>query len=669
MLLHSHVRRRLLILLLLLVLSASVPSDSVSSSCAGAGIDDAAIVAAAFRHVRNFQPQSVPACAPVRDLRLPSRNLTGAVAWASLANLSALAALDLSGNALRGAIPGGFWRAPSLRSVDVSRNQLGGSLRVEPSPRLRSLNVSGNRFTGVAGLDGLAGLDALDVSANRIRAVPEGLRRLARLSRLDISRNAMRGRFPGDMPPLGGVRFLNVSYNDLSGAVNASAVRKFGQSAFLHAGNASLVFSKDYTAPRKAPPPPSPRPPPPRGGTGRKKDPARKADSASAKMKGKRRWGVVAVAVVCGVASVTVLLCLVVSVACGVVRCRKRKSRDKEAAEEKKSQRGEKAEEEEVVVAGKGASAAPVVLFERPLTELTLADLAAATSGFGRESQLAERGGRSGAAYRAVLPGDLHVVVRVVEGAMAGVGEDDDDPSAAAAAFRELARFRHPNILPLLGYCIAGREKLLLYEYMEKGDLHRWLHELPAGRPDMDDGGGGGDIWETAEDKRSISDWPTRHRIALGVARGLAFLHQGWAGSGRAVVHGHLVPTNVLLGDDLEPRISDFGHVGENEEATAEGDVYGFGVLVLELMTGQGRWDEASVSWARGIVRDGKGLDIVDPRVQGEAGGGAEQAEREMVECLRVGYLCTAHSPDKRPTMQQVVGVLKDIRPAGSSCA
>lgn len=212
----------------------------------------------------------------------------------------------------------------------------------------------------------------------------------------------------------------------------------------------------------------------------------------------------------------------------------------------------------------------------------------------------------------------------------------------------------------------AGKEKLLLYEYMEKGDLHRWLHELPAGQPDMDDAGSG-DIWETAEDKRSISDWPTRHRIALGIARGLAFLHQGWAGSGRAVVHGHLVPTNVLLGDELEPRISDFfggQSSGGGSSPTAEGDVYGFGVVVLELMTGQGRWDEASVSWARGIIRDGKALDIVDPRIR-DGGGAAEQAaEREMVECLRVGYLCTAHSPDKRPTMQQVVGVLKDIRPA-----
>ncbi|VAI77301.1 unnamed protein product [Triticum turgidum subsp. durum] len=647
---HSHARR--LVLLLLLVLSTTAP-DPVSSSCAGGARDDAAIVAAAFRHVRNFWPQAVPACRPVRELRLPSRNLTGAVAWAALANLSALAALDLSGNALQGAIPGGFWRAPALRAVDVSRNQLGGSLRVEPNTRLLSLNVSGNRFTVVAGVDGLPGLDALDVSANRIRAVPQGLSRLTRLRRLDLSRNAMRGRFPGDLPPLDGLRFLNVSYNNLSGAVNASAVKRFGPSAFVHAGNASLVFSKDSPArPRRPPPPPR---------TNGKKDHARTAKSTATKRKRKKHLGVVAVAIVCGVASVIVLLCLVGSVACGVVRCRSRKHGDKEA-EEKKVQWGEKEEDEVVVAAaaGKGASAAPVVLFERPLMELTLADLAAATSGFGRESQLAERGGRSGAAYRAVLPGDLHVVVRVVEGAMAGVGEDDN-PAAAAAAFRELARLRHPNILPLIGYCIAGREKLLLYEYMEKGDLHRWLHELelPAGRPDLDDTGG--DIWEAAEDRRSISDWPTRHRIALGVARGLAFLHQGWAGSGRAVVHGHLVPTNVLLSDDLEPRISDFGHLsgGDGDDnATPEADVYGFGALVLELMTGQARWDEASVSWARGLVRDGKGLDIVDPRVHG-----GEAAEREMVECLRVGYLCTAHSPDKRPTMQQVVGVLKDIRP------
>ncbi|TKW21790.1 hypothetical protein SEVIR_4G144200v4 [Setaria viridis] len=649
------------ILLLLAILAASLPASATTSSCPGR--DDAATIAAAFRHVRNFRPpSSVNSCQPVRELRLPSRNLTGPVSWAALANLSALAALDLSGNALQGAIPGRFWRAPSLRSVNVSRNQLGGALRVERNPRLLSLNASRNRFTGVDGVEGLSGLVVLDVSANRIRAVPPGLRRLARVERLDLSGNAMQGRFPGDLPPLGGVRSLNVSYNRFSGVVDSGTVKKFGHSAFVHAGNASLVFSEHSTA---TAPPRRPSPSPPHGKS--KEDGSGRTATTERKTTRRRRHlSVVAVAVISGAASLAMLLCLVGCVACGVLRSRRNGGKDDE--ERKKPQWGEKGdegEEEDVVVAAtKGASAAPVVLFERPLMQLTLADLAAATSGFGRESQLAERGGRSGAAYRAVLPGDLHVVVRVVEGAMAGLGEDDDDPAAAATAFRELARLRHPNILPLIGYCIAGKEKLLLYEYMEKGDLHRWLHELPAGRPDMDDTGSG-DIWEAAEDRRSISDWPTRHRIALGVARGLAFLHQGWAGSG-PVAHGHLVPTNVLLGDDLEPRISDFGHPppgGGGEAATAEGDVHAFGALVLELVTGQAGWDEASVSWARGIVRDGKALDIVDPRVRDEATAGPE-AEREMVELMRVGYLCTAPSPDKRPTMQQVVGVLKDIRAA-----
>ncbi|XP_040381106.1 calmodulin-binding receptor kinase CaMRLK [Oryza brachyantha] len=643
---------RLLLVVVVVVLSTSVADSVSSSSC------DAAVVAAAFRGVRNFQaPGGARGCRPVRELRLPSRNLTGAVAWAALANLSGLAVLDLSGNALQGAIPGGFWRAPSLRSVDVSGNQLGGALRVEPSSRLESLNVSGNRFTAVAGMDGLAGLRALDVSANRIRTVPRGLTRLVRLSRLDLSRNSMQGRFPGDLPPLGGLGLLNVSYNNFSGVVDGGAVKKFGHSAFAHAGNASLLFSDNSTARRRPPPPPSH--PPHR--SSRKNDTGT-PEKRTPTMSRRKHLSVVTVAVACGVVSVAMLLCLVGCVACGVLRCRKR--RGKEEEEEKKAHWGGKGEDEVVAVAAaaaKGGSAAPVVLFERPLMELTLADLAAATSGFGRESQLAERRGRSGAAYRAVLPGDMHVVVRVVDGAVAGVGEDDDATSASAA-FRELARLRHPNILPLLGYCIAGKDKLLLYEYMERGDLHRWLHELPAGRPDMeDDADADAGILEAADQgKRSISDWPTRHRIALGVARGLAFLHQGWAGSSgrRPVVHGHLVPANVLLGEDLEPRISDFG--GHPGDATAESDVYSFGVLVLELMTGQAGWDEASVSWARGIIRDQKGLDIVDPRVR----DGAPEAEREMVACLRVGYLCTAQSPDKRPTMQQVVGLLKDIRAA-----
>ncbi|KAF0897376.1 hypothetical protein E2562_036499 [Oryza meyeriana var. granulata] len=630
--------------ILLVVVATSVAATTASaaqnrtSNCTTL-LPDAGFIIAAFKNVTNFPlPRGGLACRPVRRLKYPSRNLTGVVGWAALGNLSGLLTVDLSGNSLEGdGFGGALWRAPLLRAVDVSRNRLRGALRLEPSARMASLNVSGNGFTSVEGVDGLAaGLEVLDVSGNRIAAVPEGLRWLTRIRRLDLSSNSMAGRFPDDLPPLDGVVFLDLSDNNFSGVVNATWVTKFGRSAFLRAGNASALVIEDN------PPAPAPAPATMTPFSGRKKH---------------KRMIVIVVVVVCAVVAMAAL-------ACGFNRRRKRGKKDKYG--KKKASAWE--DDEVAVGAVKVAATAPVVLLERPLMELTLADLAAATSGFGRESQLADVGARSGAAYRAVLPGDLHVVVRVVDGAVAGVGgEDDDDAAAAATRFRELARLRHCNILPLLGYCIAEKEKLLLYEYMEKGDLYRWLHELPASSMDMEETGT--DMWDTIDhDKKSIGDWPTRYRIILGIARGLAFLHQGWAGSlGRPIVHGHLVSTNILLGDDLEPRISDYIHPRSNNNSeTPESDVHSFGVLVFELVTGQVRWDESTVRWAREVVQNRKSLNIVDARLRGEEEEtvAETEAEREMVECLQVGFLCTAHSPEKRPSMQQVVGVLKDIRPA-----
>lgn len=255
-------------------------------------------------------------------------------------------------------------------------------------------------------------------------------------------------------------------------------------------------------------------------------------------------------------------------------------------------------------------------------------------------------GGRCGPVYRAVLPGDMDVVVRVIE---KGMGMEEKE---AAAEFRDISRLRHRNILPLFGYCISGKEKLLLYQYMQRGDLHRWLHELPPGRPDDEDLAG--DISENPPaSTAAIADWPSRHRIALGVARGLAFLHQC------RLVHGRLVPSNILLSDDLEPRIADYAGFATGD-AAAEDDVYSYGVLVMELVTGSSRCGD-EVERLRVVVRNG-GTAEVDRRLRMEV-----EWEKEAAECLKVGYLCTAGSPEKRPSMQQVVALLKDIRQVDAS--
>ncbi|KAK4589548.1 hypothetical protein RGQ29_020210 [Quercus rubra] len=225
-----------------------------------------------------------------------------------------------------------------------------------------------------------------------------------------------------------------------------------------------------------------------------------------------------------------------------------------------------------------------------------------------------------------------------------------------------ISGLQHPNLVRLYGCCIEGKQLLLVYEYMENNSLAHALFGPADGRLKL--------------------DWPTRQKICVGIARGLGFLHEE---STIKIVHRDIKSTNVLLDQDLNPKISDFGLAKLDEEEnthistriagtigymapeyalwgylTYKADVYSFGVVALEIVARKNnmkyRPNENFVSlldWAIVLQQKGNLMELVDAEL------GLEFNKEEVLRMIKVALLCTNPSPALRPTMTSVVSMLE----------
>ncbi|XP_058100947.1 probable LRR receptor-like serine/threonine-protein kinase At1g07650 isoform X2 [Magnolia sinica] len=225
-----------------------------------------------------------------------------------------------------------------------------------------------------------------------------------------------------------------------------------------------------------------------------------------------------------------------------------------------------------------------------------------------------------------------------------------------------ISALQHPNLVKLYGCCIEGDQPLLVYEYMENNSLARALFGI--------------------EEHQLQLDWPTRLKICVGIARGLAYLHEE---SKLKVIHRDIKATNVLLDRDLNPKISDFGlaRLCEGEKThistriagtigymapeyavhgrlTEKADIYSFGVVTLEIVSGKSITNFTPegnhihlVDWAYFLQERGRLLELVDPKL------GSEFNEKEAIVMINVALLCTNASPVLRPTMSAVVSMLE----------
>ncbi|KAF7822240.1 phytosulfokine receptor 2 [Senna tora] len=303
-----------------------------------------------------------------------------------------------------------------------------------------------------------------------------------------------------------------------------------------------------------------------------------------------------------------------------------------------------------------------------PHVQISIDELTKATKNFSPELIVGD--GSFGLVYKGRLSNGLVVAVKKLSpDAFQGFREFQ-------AEMETLGKLRHPNIVTILGYWAGGSERILVYEFIERGNLDQWLHDhsSSSGLDDNDD---------DASMVRLPLTWGVRVKIIRGVANGLRYLHE----LEKPIIHRDIKASNVLLDSEFEAQIADFGlarridsshsHVSTQfagtmgymppeyrdgvNVANVKVDVYSFGVLMLETATGQrpnlavkfDKKDIGLVQWARKMVERNSQMELVDSSISREG-----ISEANVEEYFRIACMCTSELRKDRPVMPQVVEML-----------
>lgn len=289
--------------------------------------------------------------------------------------------------------------------------------------------------------------------------------------------------------------------------------------------------------------------------------------------------------------------------------------------------------------------------------------------------QLIGKGG-CGEVFKAELPGSngkIIAVKKILEPPKEAAEITEEDTKMLSKKMRQVrseiktvGKIRHRNLLPLLAHVPLSNCHLLVYEYMKNGSLQDLMVKLANGNTEL--------------------DWLSRYRIALGVASGVEYLHMD---SDPRIIHRDLKPANILLDDDMEPRIADFGlakeipldktHMSTSNVAGTVGyiapeyhqtakftdrcDIYSLGVVLGALVMGKLPGDRffqeteeiSLVKWMRNVMTSDSPKRALDPKLMGNG------YEEQMLQVLKIACFCTLDDPKQRPNSKEVRCMLSQI--------
>ncbi|KAF7829119.1 putative LRR receptor-like serine/threonine-protein kinase [Senna tora] len=593
-----------------------------------------------FNHLTGSIPASFGKFQKMQSLTLNVNKLSGEIPL-SIGNLSLLFQLDLSQNMLEGSIPPSIGNCQNLQYLDLSHNNLSGAIPTEviglPSLSLL-LNLSQNSLNGNLPIEvgNLKSISKLDVSRNTLSGqIPGTIGQCISLEYLNLLGNSFQGTIPSSLASLKGLQYLDLSQNNLSGSI-PQGLKDISVLEYLNVSFNEL----DGEVPTE-------------GVFG---------NASAISLEGNSE--------LCG--GITVLHlppCPVEVVMKRAIYWKRKINRRR--------------------------SSTLFTMDQNQLSKVSYQTLHKATNGFSPNNMIGS--GAFGFVYKGTVESEGRVVaIKVLNLQKKGAHK------SFIAECNALRNIRHRNLVKILTCCSSmdynGNEfKALVFEYMENGSLEKWLH------PESESG-----------DQLRTLDLLQRLNVIIDVSSALKYLHYE---NEQKIVHCDLKPSNVLLDNDMVAHVSDFGlarllwtingisrdqtstvgikgtigyappEYGTGGEVSTQGDVYSFGILVLEILIGRRPTNEMFIdglnlhNYVKNALPD-KVLQIVDPVLLSkeikQAVSAAEEenhknekklmsemhVEKCLVDLFSIGLACSAESPKERINMRDVARELDLIRSA-----
>lgn len=549
-------------------------------------------------------PGNLSSCANLNSLNLHGNKLNGTIP-ASFQTLESMTYLNLSSNNLRGPIPLEISRMGNLDTLDLSNNDISGSI---PSPvgdleHLLKLNLSKNHIDGFipAEFGNLRSIVDIDLSSNQlVGAIPQELGQLQNLFSLRLEYNNLSGDVMSLMNCLS-LSSLNVSYNDLVGVIPTSNnFSRFSPNSFI--GNPSLCGYWRSSACHN--PPPSER-------------------------------VTISKAAILGIALGALVILLMILAAA--------------FRPHKPAPFFDGSIEKPVF----SYSSPKLVILHMNMALHVYDDIMRMTENLSEKYIIGC--GASSTVYKCVLKNCKPVAIKKL------YSHYPQSLKEFETELETVGSIKHRNLVSLQGYSLSPSGNLLFYDYMENGSLWDLLH---------------------GHAKKKKLDWNTRLRIALGAAQGLAYLHHDCS---PRIIHRDVKSSNILLDKDFESHLTDFGiaksvcaskshtstyvmgtigyidpEYARTSRLTEKSDVYSYGIVLLELLTGRKAVDNESNLHHLILSKTANNavMETVDPEITDTC-----KDLGAIKKVFQLALLCTKKQPGDRPTMHEVTRVLTTLVP------